>query len=217
MDAQGKPMERPVQAWDAASWVPSEATMLAGQPLQGKLIGKNSKLDVVFANDDQRRTATVEAISTRHDAAMIKTSMPIKHSFVELLDNYDEIKTGQQVTVMGYPGVSPDVYSIQKSSDVFKQGQEVSTIPIPTVTPGTVGRLIKWSSESQRLYSTFGDAYQLSINATGGGNSGGPMFDDKGRVIGIFFAYQSEPGGPMITFAVPIKYGLELMGHKNVL
>jgi S1-C subfamily serine protease len=82
------------------------------------------------------------------------------------------------------------------------------------VTPGSIGRLIHGSSDKDLTYSSFGDSYQLTINATGAGNSGGPMFDDEGNVIGIFYASAAR-GGATITFAVPIKYGLELMGVKK--
>jgi S1-C subfamily serine protease len=58
-------------------------------------------------------------------------------------------------------------------------------------------------------YAPSGDTYQLTINSTGGGNSGGPMFDNYGRVIGIYFA--SKTADARVTFAVPIRYGLELM------
>ncbi|HNJ96414.1 MAG TPA: trypsin-like serine protease, partial [Ferruginibacter sp.] len=62
----------------------------------------------------------------------------------------------------------------------------------------------------------FGDSYQLTINATGAGNSGGPMFDDEGNVIGIYYAGKSDARGTQISFAIPIKYGMELMGIKKV-
>ena len=62
--------------------------------------------------------------------------------------------------------------------------------------------------------SVIGDAYQLQINTTGAGNSGGPVFDDHGRVIAIFFAGLRDVQGTAVTFAVPIRYGQELMGVK---
>jgi S1-C subfamily serine protease len=65
------------------------------------------------------------------------------------------------------------------------------------------------------IYSTFGDYYQLAVNTTGAGNSGGPVFDDHNKVIGIFTATKSQ-GGTSITFAVPIRYGMELMGDNPV-
>lgn len=217
LDAEGKLTGHSVYFQDVAGWVPSEATMLGGRSLNHKLEGRNTSLKVTFSNTSLRRNATVEAVSDKHDAAMIKVAVPQKLPYVELLDNYDEIKPGQTVTVMGFPGVAPEMYVVRRSSDGLKPSAEFNSIPVPTVTPGNVGRLIRWSPESMNLYSTFGDCYQLTINATGQGNSGGPLFDNKGRVIGIFYAGGSDKAGTQITFAVPIKYGLELMGNKKVL
>jgi S1-C subfamily serine protease len=55
-----------------------------------------------------------------------------------------------------------------------------------------------------------GDYYQLTINSTGGGNSGGPMFDDQGKVVGIYTL--GIHGDADASGAVPIRYGIELMG-----
>jgi S1-C subfamily serine protease len=57
--------------------------------------------------------------------------------------------------------------------------------------------------------------YQLTVNSTGAGNSGGPVFDDRGRVIGIFTSSNSLD--VKVTFAVPIRYGMELMGTSRVM
>ncbi|HRX93583.1 MAG TPA: S1C family serine protease, partial [Chitinophagaceae bacterium] len=105
---------------------------------------------------------------------------------------------------------------VRKSNDPFNTKSDWTTIPTPTVTPGNIGRIIEGSSEKDNLYSSFGDSYQLTINATGGGNSGGPMFDDEGNVIGIYYAGKSDQQGTRISFAVPIKYGMELMGIKKL-
>lgn len=217
LDAKGESTGQPVYFQDVAGWVPSEADMLGGRPISHKLEGRNTNLKVTFSHTSLRRNATVEAVSDKHDAAMIKVAVPQKLPYVELLDNYDEIKSGQTVTVMGFPGVAPEMYVVRRSSDGMKPTAEFNSVPVPTVTPGNVGRLIRWSAESNNLYSTFGDCYQLTINATGVGNSGGPLFDNKGRVIGIFYSMASDQAGTQITFAVPIKYGLELMGNKKVL
>ena len=40
---------------------------------------------------------------------------------------------------------------------------------------------------------------------------------DEGQVVGIFFAGSWDPQATRITFAVPIKYGLELMGPQTVI
>jgi S1-C subfamily serine protease len=91
---------------------------------------------------------------------------------------------------------------------------QLVTVPVPTLSQGNIGRLIKGSAvtESGNYYSIFGDSYQLTINSTGAGNSGGPLFDDQGAVIGIYNA-----GNTTISFAVPIRYGSELMGTTAVI
>jgi len=92
----------------------------------------------------------------------------------------------------------------------------MTSVPTSTVTTGNIGRVIPASSEKNLTISSAGDVFQLTINATGAGNSGGPMFDEKGNVIGIFFAGVSDAQGTRISFAVPIKYGMELMGITKV-
>jgi len=193
-------------------WVPSE-TKQAGQKLQGGFEGRNDYLNVTFAKNDLRIPAKLARTSDRHDVAMVKIDTPEAVSKVELYDNYDAIKPGDVAIVLGYPAVSPPVYGVTKSQDVFNRESKVKIVPDPTVSVGNVGRVIRSTENSvpgkDPIYSAFGDAYQLTINSTGSGNSGGPVFDDRGRVTGIFFA--SSRSDAMITFAVPIRYGKELM------
>ena len=203
---------------DLGGYVPANASMVNGNPVgENSIKGKNSYLNVIFANTTQRIPMAGDPMpSDNHDVALIKINSVQSLSKVSMRDNYAEVKPGQTVTVMGYPGVAPEQFAVRKSNDVFNQSTKVVSIPTPTVTTGNIGRIIPASSDKNLTYSSFGDAYQLTINATGGGNSGGPMFDDKGNVVGIFFAGKSDQGGTQISFAVPIKYGLELMGITKV-
>ncbi len=72
------------------------------------------------------------------------------------------------------------------------------------------------SSSVSEYLSLIGDAYQLTVNATGPGNSGGPVFNDKGHVIGIFTSMRQQQG-TTITFAVPITHGLDIMGIQKTI
>jgi serine protease Do len=201
-----------------SDFVPATASMVDGKLVNpGQIIGKNSYLNVVFSNTSMRiPIAGDPQPSENHDVALIKINTVQSLPKVTMLDNYDKVKPGQTTTVMGYPGVAPQQYVVRKSNDVFNQNNKALTVPTVTVTTGNVGRVIPASSEKNLTYSSFGDVYQLTINATGAGNSGGPMFDDKGNVIGIFFAGKWDQQGTKISFAVPIKYGLELMGITKV-
>ena len=206
-----------VMPQDVFGWVPSEATMVGGERVsEGTVKGRNTYMNVIFANTSLRRPVQSATPSDDHDVAMIKVELPESLSKVNMKDNYDEVKPGKVVTVMGYPGVAPEQYVVRKSNDPFKPNSQFTTVPTPTVTTGNVGRIIPASSDKDLTYSAFGDSYQLTINATGAGNSGGPMFDDEGNVIGIYYAGKSDSRGTQISFAIPIKYGLELMGRKKV-
>lgn len=209
-DQEGNPVL--VMPQDLAIWVPAETKMLGGRPAgQGTIQGRNKYINVVFAGTTLRRPVISVTPSDNHDVALIRADIPPSLTPVKMKDNYETVKPGQSVTLMGYPAMSPDQYVVRKSNDPFNPTSKFSTVPTPTVTPGNIGRIIPGSSESAKTISTFGDSYQLTITATGVGNSGGPLFDDEGNVIGILYS-----GGSKLSFAVPIKYGLELLGLKKV-
>lgn len=190
------------------TWVPAATR----QELSGGFDGRNDRLDVTFPNTDGRIAAQLVRPSDRHDVALVKISIPDSAPKVEINDNYDVIQPGAATIVLGYPAVSPPVFGIVRSQDVFNRGSQLREIPDPTVSVGNVGRVLRGreaSGSKEGIYSIMGDAYQLTINSTGAGNSGGPVFDSGGRVIGIFFA--SRRTDAAISFAVPIRYGKELM------
>lgn len=193
-------------------WVPAN-TKQEGKQLQGNLKGVDDTLDVTLAGKESRMAAQLKQISDRHDVALIKVDVPGQLTKVELFDNYDTIKKGETVTIMGYPGASPRVYGVIASKDVFNQGTQVKVIPDPTVTTTNIGNIIRDSDENDKnkRVSVMGDVIQLATGSTGAGNSGGPVFDNQGRVIGIFFAGQQADA---ITYAVPIRYGKEFLASE---
>jgi len=202
---------------DVFGWVPAEATMLGGRRVNsGTIKGRNTYMNVVFAGTALRRPVQSSTPSDNHDVALIKVEIPRALSPVKMKDSYKEIQPGESVSVMGYPGVAPEQFVVRPTNDPFNAVSQFTSVPTPTITPGNVGRIIPASSAKDMRYSTAGDSYQLTINATGMGNSGGPLFDDEGNVVGIYYAGSMDAAGTQISFAVPIKYGLELMGPVKV-
>jgi S1-C subfamily serine protease/pSer/pThr/pTyr-binding forkhead associated (FHA) protein len=201
-------------------WVPSETQFFGQKPASGKILeGRNTYLDVTFAKNDLRTPAQLVRVSNKHDVAMIKVELPESLPAVKLKDADASVAPGQEVTVMGYPGISPDVVVANASNDFGNRSSQVVTVPDPTVTSGNIGRIIRGrtAGKADAYFSTLGDYYQLTINATGSGNSGGPLFDREGNVIGLFTASQTREDATRITFAVPIRYGMELMGTTKVM
>ncbi|HEX8149093.1 MAG TPA: trypsin-like peptidase domain-containing protein [Pyrinomonadaceae bacterium] len=198
-----------------ANWIPSQSKQ-DGVAYDGR----NDHLDVLFAKSERKLSAKLSAVSPRHDVAMIKVDSPGTVPAVEINDNYDSIQAGETAIVLGYPAISAPVYGIVKSLDPMNTETKGVEIPDPTVTVGNIGRIYRNSEgaagaekAASTTVSVIGDSYQLQINTTGSGNSGGPVFDDHGRVIAIFYAGLSD-GRTAVTFAVPIRYGRELMGKS---
>lgn len=210
----------PSQVVQPFRWVPAETRFFGRKPMSGKVIeGVNTYLDVTFNKNEQRFPAQGKpVVSTKHDVAMVKVDLPETLAPVKLRDADATVAPGQPITVMGYPGISPDVVVGEYSSDFSNRSAQVIQVPDATVTPGNIGKVIRGQAggKAAAYYSLFGDYYQLTVNATGAGNSGGPTFDRDGNVIGIFSASTSRDDGTRITFAIPIKYGLELMGRRQV-
>jgi S1-C subfamily serine protease len=202
-----------------SKWVPSQAIY---KQLHGKSVeGRHDYLDVTFPKTGLRIPARLVRTSDTADVALIKIDVPESMQPIEMSAD-DPVSAGDNIIVMGYPGISPDVAVQMNSQDRFNREGEWRQIPEPTVTGGNIGKVILGSATTDSAsvkgyFSEMGDAYQLTVTATGSGNSGGPVFNDKGHTIGIFTSKKTDQSGTVISFAVPIKYGQELMGvHKLV-
>jgi S1-C subfamily serine protease len=177
--------------------------------------GRNDVLNVTFAGTRMPLNANVTKVNDNADVALIKVETPQPLTKVELNDNFDTIQSGSRVVVMGYPAVSVNEVQAQASNDMHNQSASVNIIPNPTVTDGNIQLIARNGANNSPALQTIseaGDGYQLAINTTGSGNSGGPVFDDQGKVIGIFSDSIQRPGvTTVVTFALPIKEGMELM------
>jgi S1-C subfamily serine protease len=214
LDQQQKPIVVSPPGYGSPRWTPSETKQYGPKQELDVFRGRQEYLGVRFPKNTTPLEASVQRVSDVHDVALIKVTMPGSVPKVELFDSYNDTKVGDQVTVMGYPGVSNYVVAVVRSRDWFNRDAQTRLVPDPTLSVGNVGKIIRAAdgpiSESLIAISPGGDTYQLTINSTGGGNSGGPMFDSFGRVIGIYFAGKRTDA--QISFSVPIRYGIDLMG-----
>ncbi len=132
----------------------------------------------VLLNDGEEVSAEIVGTDPETDLAVLKVDSDKKHPYVEFAEDVN-LRVGDWVVAVGNPfGLSGTV----TSGIVSAIGRE---------TPGGSGQ--------------FTDFIQVDapINR---GNSGGPTFDLKGRVVGVNTAIYSTTGGSVgIGFAIPAK------------
>jgi S1-C subfamily serine protease len=214
-------------------WVPTEGSPMVIDQKDADKFRYSGRLDhkplhtdiqgeaayyVTFARTMQRYRAISVTLSERHDVALGKVDVPGGGAAVTMFADQSAIHPGQQVVVLGYPSVSPSVFGVDVSRDLLTRGTQISEIADPTLTTGPISKVVASGGPARGADDTIslGEVYQLGINTTGSGNSGGPVFDSKGRVIAIFYAGVSR-GGATVTYAVPIKYGKELIDNPSAL
>ena len=168
--------------------------------------GKNERLDVFFPGAAERNVAQELKPSESQDVAMIRVNLPGNLPKVDPTINAETVKQGDMVTILGYPVNSPATYGYRETAVASRQTQQIFD---PNVNSGVIGRLLQGASAKKRgIYSEIGDVYELTMNATDSGYDGAPVFDSRGKVIGIV---RIEKGleNP-IAVAVPIQYGIAL-------
>jgi serine protease Do len=129
----------------------------------------------VRLSDKEEYDVTIVGKDAKTDIALIKIDSPNDLPFVKLGDS-DELKVGEWVMAIGNP---------------FGLSQ--------TVTVGIVSA--KWRKLNAGPYENFIQT-DAAINQ---GNSGGPLFNTRGEVVGVNTAIFSTTGGNIgIGFATPI-------------
>jgi DNA-binding response OmpR family regulator len=152
---------------------------------------------------------TTEKISSEADVAVLKadiSGLGIKQ--IALADGRRAAVSGGPVVLLGYPTAldailaragGETLQSIASASkgDPKQVMEELARRNLirPTTTQGHIGDVLS----DKTVYDA----------QTASGGSGGPLFNDQGRVIGINFAMVREFGGS--NFAIPVGYAQSLL------
>jgi S1-C subfamily serine protease/DNA-binding response OmpR family regulator len=162
-----------------------------------------------FPGTSQGIAAKVDRISGQADLATLKlqTPAPPHAALLELDERNEASVSGDPVVLIGYPTGIEGILA-RAGSDITRKVAEnahdvtqiVSELAEqdfirPTTTQGHIGDVLK----DKIVYDA----------ATTVGGSGGPLFNRKGKVIGVNFAILKDFGGS--NLAVPVRYADELV------
>jgi pSer/pThr/pTyr-binding forkhead associated (FHA) protein/S1-C subfamily serine protease len=197
------------------TWVPAK-TRQAIDGTTGKFTGINDSLYVTLPGSGRRIAGQlITGSNQQHDVALIKVSLPSPLQAVTMSEDSATIKQGDSIGMLGYPEDAVREVTVARTKVSSRNpADDQIEIASPTFYPGSIGRLLRGQEASSKegVYSELGDVYQLTISSTTLGNSGSPIFDDRGRVIAIFSVGPESTSTR--TFAVPIRYGKELMASN---
>jgi serine protease Do len=210
-DVVFKPMEDTAIVCDQSQCVVAPQNALFNKR---NFLGRNEFLEVRLPGNDQVISANLVRWSTSADVALIKVDTPQPLRAVELSDK-SEFTVGERIVVLGYPAIASK--SAAEFTEEFGR-KRLAIVPNPMVTNGLVAQTYRDSNErgGKKVYSLVGDLIELSGVATGLGNSGGPVFDNSGKVIGLFSAIAvGDDAGERVSYAVPIKAGRDLLGSQS--
>jgi serine protease Do len=129
-------------------------------------------IEVLFAKSKRKVTATVLGVDVKTDLALLQIRLPEGVTWLDLGDS-DSLRVGDLVLAIGNP---------------FGYAH--------TITSGII------SAKGRVIGAGPYDDFLQTDAAIHPGNSGGPLIDIRGRVIGINTAVAAE--GPNIGFAIPI-------------
>jgi S1-C subfamily serine protease len=151
--------------------------------------GEVREVKVIFADHNSNDAVPAEVVelsdSQDLDVAILRVppfpGMPVLRNFNR---DVSSLSQGDAVAVIGYPFGAElfEFTKAQKAETSFSQGH------ISKVTPGKI---------------------QIDAPANPG-NSGGPIFDEEGRVIGILTQGLASMGAQNINFGTPIGQALDL-------
>lgn len=164
----------------------------------GTQLTGRSKLRIYYGSDSYDEAYPVE-YNSQKDVAVLKLSSPTdKRKSLPLLPPTDEM-AGSTVYAVGYPGLAENVFMESTSSWGTSDA---------SVTQGVFSRLSTITGTGMEQISMDCDIKH--------GNSGGPLFNEAGAVIGINYSGISNADGEQVNYAISVSEAITLLERNNV-
>jgi S1-C subfamily serine protease len=170
-----------------------------------------TEMTAYFPGVPQGVAIHTEKISSAADVAVVKgdvSALGIKK--IALADGRRSAVSGGPVVLLGYP-TALDAILARTGTETLQSIATVSKGNPKQVMEELVRRkLIRPTTTQGHIGDVLPDKIVYDAQTTSGG-SGGPLFNNEGKVIGINFAMVREFGGS--NFAIPVEYGRSLLKH----
>jgi hypothetical protein len=149
------------------------------------------------------KEASIVVSEPSKDLVILKCeSLPQTEDFI-VADH--KTSAGQEVMAIGFPAILDDMYASNGESDLKASGRpdefviDPSSIAnfVPVSFPGNAGK-------EMRIESSFGGDFRAIAHSAkiSEGNSGGPLIDKDGRIVGINVQMASNKLGADYAFAI---------------
>ena len=150
-----------------------------------------------------------EKISSVADVAVLKgnvSGLGIKQ--IALADGRRSTVSGGPVVLLGYPTALDAILARAGAETLQSIATASKGDPKQVMEELARRKLIRPTTTQGHIGSVLPDKIVYDAQTTSGG-SGGPLFNNEGKVIGINFAMVREFGGS--NFAIPVAYGKSLL------
>jgi len=154
-------------------------------------------------------TVNTEKISSAADVAVVKGNISgLRIKQIALADSRRSAVSGGPVVLLGYP-TALDAILARAGTETLQSIATASKGDPKQVMEELARRnLIRPTTTQGHIGAVLPDKIVYDAQTTSGG-SGGPLFNNDGKVIGINFAMVREFGGS--NFAIPVAFGQSLL------
>jgi DNA-binding response OmpR family regulator/S1-C subfamily serine protease len=150
-----------------------------------------------------------EKISSVADVAVVKGNVAgLGIRQIALADGRGSVVTGGPVVLLGYPTALDAILARAGTETLHSIATATKGDPKQVMEELARRRLIRPVTTQGHIGDVLPDKIVYDAQTTSGG-SGGPLFNNEGKVIGINFAMVREFGGS--NFAIPVGYGKSLL------
>jgi DNA-binding response OmpR family regulator/S1-C subfamily serine protease len=188
-------------------WKNEDLAPLTTEGVQAEI----SSIRAYFPGDPRAFSSEIQDISKDSDLATMAVNMQdLKRPYLLVDSAKEAAQPGQAIVLMGY-ATGLAALLARTNEDTAQQILTQGGSDISQVLDGLASRnLIRPLITQGHIGDVLSDKIVFDAQTTSGG-SGGPLINQRGKVIGVTFAVLKGFGGS--NFGIPIRFSQPLLGH----